>query len=245
MTPSESPTQSRPESPRKSPPKTPKRSPGTSSTSNSTAPEGGGGDADADDAKENEVAGTPPKKGKKKKKKKKKATLANEGNPHHIDKCEFPRCAVFVCLFSKLTPDRPSRLPSYAWHASVLFPPSLRFLAARNRFPVRENEYICFPCEVALYYASEGARRRAVSARYRALARFDPRLRRRRRKGRCTARRDGVDGEDEYDDDDDEYDDDDGEYDDGDGGEHAGADGDAGAHWTQGGGRCTCCLEPP
>lgn len=119
----------------------------------------------------------------------------------------------------------------------MLFPPSLRFLAARNRFPVRENEYICLPCEVALYYSSESSRRRAVSARFRMLARFDPRLRRRRRKGRCTAPR--GDGGEEYDE---EYDDE--EYEEGEEGEEdVGEEGEG--HWTQGGGRCTCCLEPP
>ena len=135
-------------------------------------------------------------------------------------------------------PDRPSRLPSYSWHTSVLFPPSLRFLATRNRLPVRENEYVCFPCEVALYYSSEASRRRAVSARFKTLARFDPKLRRRRRKGRCAARRGG--GGDEYDEeyDDEEYEEGDEEYD-----ESGGEDGDG--HWDPSGGRCTCCLEPP
>jgi hypothetical protein len=32
-------------------------------------------------------AGASPKKASKKKKKKKRTTLANEGNPHHVDKC--------------------------------------------------------------------------------------------------------------------------------------------------------------
>lgn len=40
--------------------------------------------------KEKEKEKESPKKSKRKKKKKKKATLANEGNPHHIDKCECP-----------------------------------------------------------------------------------------------------------------------------------------------------------
>lgn len=232
--------QSRPDSPKRTP-KAPKA--GTPSAASSP---GKPAAAPAEDEEKDPSAS--PKKGKKKKKKKKKATLANEGNPHHIDKCESPRPPLphQTCFCgpswphgrAELTPDRPSRLPSYAWHASVLFPPSLRFLAARNRLPVRENEYVCFPCEVALYYASEASRRRAVSARFRALARFDPRLRRRRRKGRCTARRAEGEAGEEYDDE--EYDDDE-EYGD------EGEDGEGGeeGHWAQSGGRCTCCLEPP
>lgn len=75
------PQSARPESPKKSPPKTPKKSPSTP-----TSNPGKGGKADGEDEEKEQGLGS-PKKGKKKKKKKKKATLANEGNPHHIDKC--------------------------------------------------------------------------------------------------------------------------------------------------------------
>lgn len=78
-------------------------------------------------------------------------------------------------------PDRPSRPvpvadPYEPWphHAALLFPPSMRILAARpGGKDVRpgEDEYICVSCQYTLTYGSEALRKQAIKQRKAELAR--------------------------------------------------------------------------
>ncbi|KAL1413339.1 hypothetical protein Q8F55_001098 [Vanrija albida] len=102
------------------------------------------------------AADPPPAPSKKKPKKKKRATLANEGNPHHVDKYRPSRPV-------------PQEDPFAPWpsHGRYLFPPSMRVLSARVGKAARpaEDEYICWSCEYALFYGAEAARKRAIKQR--------------------------------------------------------------------------------
>ncbi|BEI83333.1 hypothetical protein CcaverHIS002_0312010 [Cutaneotrichosporon cavernicola] len=138
-----------------------------------------------------------------KKKKKKRTTLANEGNPHHVD---------------KYRPSRPipTTNPYEPWpgHASLLFPPSMRVLAARpggkDQRP-GEDEYICWSCQYSLFYGPEALRKQAVRQRRAELKRRE-KLKARAREvatGTRPYRPGGDDDDDDYDDEEDEEDDDD------------------------------------
>lgn len=63
----------------------------------------------------------------------------------------------------------------YPWHGSLLFPPPMKFLAARpkswfaaGQAPIArpaEDDYLCCLCEYELFFGSEQARRRAIRRR--------------------------------------------------------------------------------
>ncbi|TXT15619.1 hypothetical protein VHUM_00122 [Vanrija humicola] len=139
----------------------------------------------------------PPPMSKKKPKKKKRATLANDGNPHHVDKYRPSRAV-----------SHESPYTSWPSHNRYLFPPSMRLLSARRgEKPAQrpaEDEYICWSCEYALFYGAEAARRHAIKQRKAEL--------RRREKLRARAhdvaygriRRPHTDDDDEYDDEEDD-----------------------------------------
>ncbi|KLT44608.1 hypothetical protein CC85DRAFT_283543 [Cutaneotrichosporon oleaginosum] len=138
-----------------------------------------------------------------KKKKKKRTTLANEGNPHHVD---------------KYRPSRPipTTDPYEPWpgHSSLLFPPPMRVLAARpggkDQRP-GEDEYICWSCQYALFYGSEALRKHAIRQRRAEIKRRE-KLKARAREvatGTRPYRPGGDDDDEDYDDEEDEEDDDD------------------------------------
>lgn len=117
------PQSARPESPKKSHPKTPKKSPSTP-----TSNPGKSGKAEGEDEEKEQGS---PKKGKKKKKKKKKATLANEGNPHHIDKCRSTSALSELALRQTRADNRPPVPPAKLLMALI------RALPAQSPLPGR------------------------------------------------------------------------------------------------------------